>query len=59
MKAWKQANALSNTVQRAVALLSHLTDADAWPLYEAGAEGVEAAAWRNNICNLGLRPKRF
>lgn len=44
MKAWKQANALSNTVQRAVALLPQLTSDDAWPLYEAGAEGVEAAA---------------
>lgn len=45
MKAWKQANALSSTVQRAVALLPQIAAKAPWPLFEAGADGVEAAAY--------------
>lgn len=43
MRAWKQANAMTELVKRATALLSQLPTPSAWALYQAGAEALPVA----------------
>lgn len=43
MRAWKQANAMTEVVKRAAALLSQLPTPTAWALYQAGADALPVA----------------
>ncbi|WP_225047284.1 CCA tRNA nucleotidyltransferase [Lacticaseibacillus kribbianus] len=50
MKAWKQANAMSDLVAAATTLLAALPEADAWQLYTAGQDAVDVAVAAAALC---------